>query len=43
MKIVRLVTGIGVEAPIGDPDLEVFQDQKAPWIDNAIGDLERLA
>ena len=28
---------------IGDPDLEVFQDQSAPWIDHAVADLERLA
>ena len=43
VKIVRIVTGIGAETGDGDADLGAYQDFDAPWIDNAIADLERLA
>ncbi len=43
LKIARIVIGIGDGDETADIDLEGFQDRKAPWIDNAIGDLERLA
>lgn len=43
LKITRLVACTGDGAEADDVDLEVFQDRSAPWIDNAIADLERLA
>ena len=43
MKIARLASGIGEGSGTGDVDLAAFQDNDAPWIDNAIADLERLA
>ena len=43
LKIARLASGIGEGSGTGDIDLAAFQDHAAPWIDNAIGDLERLA
>ncbi len=42
MKIVRMVVGIG-DGPEGDDGLDCYQDYDAPWIDNALADLERLA
>ena len=41
LKIVEVAYGTGCED--GDMDLEVYQDHETPWLENAIGDLERLA
>ena len=43
VKIARLVTDLTEGAETGDADLAAFQENEAPWIDNAIADLERLA
>ena len=41
LKIVEVAYGTGNED--GDTDLEVYQELEAPWLENAIGDFERLA
>ena len=41
LKIVEVAYGTGKED--GDTDLEVFQSAAVPWLENAIGDFERLA
>ena len=45
VKIARLATGSMAESGLGegDADLSCHQDIDAPWIDNALADLERLA
>ena len=40
LKIVEVAYGNGESG--GDVDLECWQDQDAPWLENAIGDFERL-
>ena len=41
LKILEVAYGTGCED--GDMDLEVYQDHETPWLENAIGDFERLA
>ena len=41
LRIVSLATGTGAQD--ANEDLAYSQDHDAPWIDNALADLERLA
>ena len=43
MKIARCAVGYTDDGSTGDGDLECYQDHNAPWIDNALADLDRLA
>ncbi len=43
LKIAYMAVGDGEETGTGDPDLESFQDLKAPWMETVIADFERLA
>ena len=42
LKIARRASGATAEGGDGDAELSCYQDYDAPWIDNAIADLERL-
>ena len=43
LKIAYLATGDGGGTGTGDIDLEAYQDLGAPWMQNAIDDLDRLS
>ncbi len=42
LKIAYVAVGDGEETGTGDPDLESFQDLKAPWMEAVSADFERL-